>query len=100
MNDWEIKYFKDFEIKNLGEYHDLYVQSDALLLADVIDNFRNTCLEKQLDPVYFLSTPGQAWQAAFKKTKVKLHLLTDIDMLLIVERGIRGEICQSIYRYA
>ena len=92
---------KDFEIKNLGEYHDLYVQSDPSVLADVLENFRNMCLEiYELDPAKFLSAPGLAWQAALKKTKVKLDLLTDIDMLLMVEKGIRGGICHSIYRYA
>ena len=92
---------KDFEIKNLGEYHDLYVQSNTLLLADVFENFRNMCLKiYELDPAKFLSAPGLAWQAALKKTKVKLDLLTDIDMLLMVEKGIRGGICHSIYRYA
>ena len=86
--------------KTLGEYHDLYVQSDTLLLADVSENFRNMRLEiYELDPAKFLSAPGLAWQAALKKTKVKLDLLTDIDMLLMVEKGIRGGICQSIYRY-
>ena len=89
---------KDFKIKNLGEYHDLYVQSDTLLLADAFDHFRNMCLEiYKLDPAKFLSAPGLAWQAALKKTKVKLDLLTDIDMLLMVEKGIRGGICHSIY---
>ena len=47
-----------------------------------------------------MSAPGLAWQACFKKTKVKLELLTDIDMLLMVEKGIRGGICQAIHRYA
>ena len=89
---------KDFEIKNLGEYHDLYVQSDTLLLADVFENFRNMCFEiYELDPAKFLSAPGLAWQATLKKTKVKLDLLTNIDMLLIVEKGTRGGICHSIY---
>ena len=61
----EKRVFKDFEIKNLGEYHDLYVQSDTLLLADVFENFRNTCLKMyQLDPAKFFSAPGLAWQAA------------------------------------
>ena len=54
----------------------------------------------ELDPAKFLSAPGLAWQAALKKTKVKLDLLTDIDMLLMVEKGIRGGICHSIFRYA
>ena len=92
---------KDFEIKNLGEYHDLYVQCDTLLLADVFENFRNTCLKiYQLDPAKFLSAPGLAWQASLKKkTKVKLDLLTDIDTLLMAGKGTRGGICHSIYRY-
>ena len=92
---------KGFEVKNLGYYHDLYVQSDTLLLADLLENFRNMCFEiYQLDPPKFLSAPGLAWQAALKKTKVKFDLLTDIDMLLMVKKGIRGEICHSIYKYA
>ena len=79
----------------------MFVQSDILLLADVFENFRNTCLEIYgLDPPKFLSAPELAWQAALKKTKVKLDLLIDIDMLLMVEKGIRGGICHSIYRYA
>ena len=92
---------KDFEIKNLGEYHDLYLKSDTLLLADVFENFRKMCLKLyHLDPVKFLSAPGLAWQAALKKTEVKLELLTDIDMLLMVEKGIRGGICHAIHWYA
>ena len=78
---------KDFEIKNLGEYHELYVQSDTLLLADVLEKFRNMYLKiYELDPVKFLSAPGLAWHVALKKTKVKLDLLTDIDMLLMVKK--------------
>ena len=61
---------KDFEIKNLGEYYDLYVQSDTLLLADVFENFRNMCLKiYKLDPAKFISAPGLAWQAALKRLK-------------------------------
>ena len=75
--------------------------SDTLLLADVFENFRNMCLEiYELDPAKCLSAPGLAWQTTLKKTKVKLDLLTDIDMLLMVEKGIRGGTCHSIYRYA
>ena len=89
------------EIKNRGEYHDLYVQSDTLLLADVFENFRNKCIEiYELDPAHFLSAPGLAWQACLKKTKVELELLIDIDMLLMVEKGTRGGICQATHRYA
>ena len=92
---------KDFKIKNLFEYHDLYLKSDALLLADVFDNFRKICLKiYELDPVKFISASGLAWKAALKKTEVKLELLTDVDMLLMVEKGIRDEICHAIHRYA
>ena len=70
-----------FEIRNLGEYHNLYVKTDASLLADVIENFRNICLEKyQFDPSHFLSSPGLAWQSSLKKTGVNLELLTDVDI--------------------
>ena len=93
--------FKKFKLKNLGEYHDLYVQSDTLLLADVIENFRNMCMKVyELDPAHFLSLPGLVWQACLKKTNVKLELLTDYDMFLMVEKEIRGGICHSIHRYA
>ena len=93
---WEV-----FEIKDCGKYHDLYAQSDTLLLADVFDNFRNMCLEiYELVPIYLVSAPGLAWQSCLKKNKVKLELLTGYDMLLIVEKRIRGGICQATHRYA
>ena len=92
---WEI-----FGIKHISEYHDLYVQSDTLLLSDVFENFRNKCLEiYELDPIYFVSAPGLAWQACLKKTEVKLELITDYDMLLMIEKGIRDKICEATYRY-
>ena len=70
------------EIKNRGEYHDLHFQSDTLLLADVFENFRNKCIEiYELDPMYFVSAPGLAWQACLKMAEVKLELITDYDML-------------------
>ena len=93
--------FKNFNNKNLGDYHYLFVQSDTLLLADVFENFRNKCIEiYELDPAHFLSASGLAWQVCLKKTEVKLELLTDVDMLLMVEKGIRGGICHAIHRYA
>ena len=93
--------FKVFKLENLGNYHDLYVQSDTLLLADVFNNFRNMFLkEYELDPAHFLSLPGLAWQACLKKTNIELELLTDYDMLLMVAEGIKGGICHSIHRYA
>ena len=93
--------FNKFKLNNLGEYHDLYMQSDTLLLADVFENLRDMCLkEYELDPAHFLLLPGLAWQACLKKTNVELELLTDYNMLLMVEEGIRGGICHSIQRYA
>ena len=93
--------FKKFNINSLGEYHDLYVRSDALLLADIFETFRQSCLENyELDPAHFVSLPGLAWQACLKKTNVELELLTDYDMLLMVEEGIRGGICHAVQRYA
>ena len=93
--------FKIFKLNNLGEYHDLYVHSDTLLLADVFENFRNKCLEVyELNPAHFFSLPGLAWQACLKKTNIELELLTDYDMLLMVEEGIRGGTCHSIHIYA
>ena len=91
-----------FEINNRGEYHDLYVQSDTiLLLAEVFKNFRNMCLDIYgLDPIYFVSAPGLAWQACLKKAEVKLELLTDYDMILMIEKGIWCGICQATHRYA
>ena len=95
------KVWKVFNIKNLGEYHELYVQSDNLLLADVFENFRDKCIEiYELDPAHFLSAPGLAWQACLKKTGVELELLTDNDMLIMFEERTRGGICQAAYRYA
>ena len=80
-----------FKIKNLGEYHDLYVQGDTLLLADVFENFRDKCIETyKLDPAYFLSATGLFWQACLRRTEVKLELLTDNEMLMMFEKGIRG----------
>ena len=85
------KVFNKFNIKNLGEYHDLYVQSDTLLLADVFDNFRSMCIKVYgLNPVSSFSAPVLAWQACLKKTSVKVEIITDVDMLLMIEKGIRG----------
>ena len=79
----------------------MYVQLDTALLADVLESFRDKCLEiYKLDPVYFLNAPGLAWRACLKKTEVKLKLLTDNNMLMMFEKGIRGGMCQATYRYA
>ena len=87
--------------RDIADYHELYVQTDTLLLADVFEEFRDKCIEIHgLDPSYFLSAPGLAWQACLKKTEVKLNILTDYHMLLMIEEGIRGGMCQSTHRYA
>ena len=89
-----------FKIKNLGEYHDLHIQSDTLLLSDVFETFRKTCIkEYELDPCYFVSAPGFSWEACLKLTKVKLELLTDVDMLLMFEKWIRDDISQAIHKH-
>ena len=76
-------------------------QSDTLLLADVFENFRKKCIEiYELDPTHFLSAPGLAWQTCLRKADVKLELLTNVDMLLMVEKRIKGGICHAIHRYA
>ena len=93
--------YKKFKLKNLDDCHDLYVQSDTLLLDNVFKNFRKKCIEiYELDPAHFSSAPELAWQGCLKKAGVKLESVADIDMLLMVEKGIRGGICHAIHRYA
>ena len=90
--------WKKFRIRNLGEYHDLYLRTDVILLANVFEAFRATCLEHYgLDPAHFYTSPGLAWKACLKKTGVRLELLTDPDMLLMFEHGIRGSITQAVH---
>ena len=92
--------FKNLSNKNLGDYHDLYVQSDTLLLADVFENFRNRCIKVyELNPDHFLSAPGLAWQACLKKTETELKLVTDFKMLLMVGQGVKGGACHAIHKY-
>ena len=89
------------QLKNLGEYHDFYLKTDVLLLGDVFENLRKMCLEiYESDPAKFISAPALAWQMALNKTQFKLYLLTNIDMLLMVEKGIRGWICNAVHHYA
>ncbi|XP_068704482.1 uncharacterized protein [Montipora foliosa] len=80
-----------FSLKNMGEYHDLYLKSDILLLADVFENFRKTCLQYyKLDPCHYFTSPGLSWDAMLKMTKMQLELMTDIDMFQFIEKGMRG----------
>ena len=84
-----IKVFKEFKNNNLGNYHDLYVQSDTILLADVIENFRNKYIEiYKLDPAHFLSASRLSWQACLKNTERVIELFTNINMLLMIEKEV------------
>ena len=90
-----------FNCQNLQDYHDLYLKSDVLLLADVFENFRKTCLKYyKLDPCHYYTAPGLAWDACLKLTKQELQLLSDYDMLMMFEKGIRGGISHISKRYA
>ena len=92
--------FKTFNNKNLGDYHDIYVQSDVLLLADVFQNFRNQCLKTyDLDPANFLTLPSLAWQAYLKVSNVRLDLVTNSEMILVIEEAVRGGITQVITKF-
>ena len=89
--------FKTFNNKTLGNYHDLYVQSDVLLLADAFENFTNQCLKTYgLDPANFLTLPSLVRQACLKTTKTKLDLITNQELLLLLEQGIKGRLTQVI----
>lgn len=88
-------------MQTFGQYHDLYLLTDVLLLADVFENFRTLCLNYyQLDPAHYYTSPGYAWDAMLKKTGVKLQLLDDIDMFLMIENGIRGGVSMISKKYA
>ena len=89
-----------FNLKNMGEYHDLYLKSDILLLADVFENFRKTCLQYyKLDPCHYFTSPGLSWDAMLKMTDIKLELMTDIDMFQFIEKGMRGGTSYIANRY-
>ena len=95
------KAWKEFRIHNLGDYHDLYLRTDMILLANVYEAFRDTCLQHhKLDAVHFYTSPGLAWKACLKHTGIKLELLTDPDMLLMFERWVRCGITQAVRKYA
>ena len=96
-----LKVWETFSLKNMGEYHDLYLSSDILLLADVFENFRKTCLEYyKLDPCHYFTSPGLAWDAMLKMTKIELELTTNVDMFLFIEKGLRGGISYIANRYS
>ena len=95
------KVWKEFGCKTMLDYHDLYLKTDVLLLADVMENYRDVCYKNYgLDPLWYYTAPGLAWDTALKISKVKIKLLTDPDMYLMVESGIRGGISTITTRYA
>ena len=94
LNVWD-----KFKLKNMGDYHDLYLKTDVALLANIFESFRKVCINNYgLDPAHFYTAPGLALKAYLKKTGINLELLQDPDMLLMFERGIRGGITQSVHR--
>ncbi|XP_023213406.1 uncharacterized protein LOC111616210 [Centruroides sculpturatus] len=92
QNVWEA-----FRIRNMEEYSDLYVKTDVLILADIFENFRDVCLKTyKLDPAWYYTAPGLSWEAMLKMTDVMLDLISDYDMILMIENGIRGGISQCV----
>ena len=99
--DRAINIWNAFRIKELGEYHDLYLRTDVLFLADVFEKFIKTCLEYyKLDPSHYFSAPGLSWDAMVKMTGVKLELISDINMYLFIKKGMRGGISYICKRYS
>ena len=95
-----LEVWKTFKMKSLKEYHEVYNKTDVLLLADVFEKFRDLCLKNyKLDPVHYYTAPGLAWDAMLKMTKINLELLSDVDKLLMIEKGIRGGISIISNRY-
>ena len=105
ITEEEYKHAQDvwdtFSIKNLGEYHDLFLETDILLLADVFENFRETCLKHyKLDPCHYFSSPGLSWDAMLKMTRINLDLISGIDRQLFIEKGMRGDISYIAHHHA
>ena len=96
-----LKIWEHFGIRNLGQYHDLYLRTDVLLLTDVFENFRDLCLEYYgLDPAHYFTLPNFAWDAMLLKTGVVLEPITDQEIYEMIERGLRGGMCQVGHKEA
>ena len=93
--------WKVFGIKNLGEYHDLYLKTDVLLLCDVSENFIGVCLKDyRLEPCYYFSSPGLSWDSMLRITGIKLEKIHNIDVHLFLEKGMRGDVSYISKRYS
>ena len=96
INIWNV-----FNVKTLGEYHDLYLKAYVLLLEDVFEKFIKTCFEYyRLDPCHYFSSPGLSWDAMLKMTGVELKLISDITMHFFIEKGMRGGISYIAKRHS
>ena len=94
------KVWNTFNMRTMGEYHDLYLKSDILLLADVFENFRKTCHQYyKLDPCHYFTSPSLSWDALLKMTGIKLELMTDVDMFQFIEEALRGGISYIANRH-
>ena len=96
---WDV--WNVFEIKNLGEYYDLYLKTDVLLLCDVFEKFINVCLKDYgLDPCHYFSSPGLSWDAMLKMNGIQPETISDIDVHLFLEKGMRGGVSYISKRYS
>ena len=94
------KIWKAFKIKTMVEYHYLYLKNDVLLLTDVFESFRKTCLQYyKLDPCHYFTSPGLSWDAMLKMTNIKLELMVDVYMFQFIEKGMRGGVSYIANRY-
>ena len=94
------KVWKAFNIETMGEYHDLYLKGDVLLLADVFESFKKTCLQYyKLDPCHYVTSPGLSWDAMLKMTDIILELMIDVDMFQFIVKGMRGGVSYIANRY-
>ena len=105
ISDDDFEFYKEicnrFNIKTFGEYHDLYLKSDVLLLSDVFENFGETGFEYyKLDPAHYYSAPGLSWNACLKMTGIELELISDVDMYLMIEKELRGGMSVICHRKA
>jgi hypothetical protein len=95
------KVWDHFGMKTLRDYHDLYLETDVLLLADVFENFRRTCMESYgLDPAHYMSAPSLSWDAFLKKSGEEIELVSDMDMFQFFEKGMRGGTSYIAHRYS